>query len=250
MSTPVSTGRASSVEAAGRTWPMAVSISSRGSLIASPSAGCGPGGNSSASVVRRAVLARPALMRSWFSFSVPVSRSSRSSLTTPASSFAGTVVAPASPTSAGTLTRTPTSRSVAVSVKPSAVASSSTWPRIGRVARCGTTRTTAVSALPSSFTSQSNFMSSPLAARVGSWMSIASWPMQPPVGGRRSAPDRRSCPVGWSGSRSADSCCDASGVRSGTGRRRPPGRPGIGNPATVAAWRAPAAARQRSASQR
>ena len=92
-----------------------------------------------------------------------VTRSSFSSPTTPASSLAGTVVAPASATSAGTDVRMPTSRSVVVSVRPSAPASSSTWPRIGSVARLGTTRTTAPSALSNIVASQSNFIRSPLA---------------------------------------------------------------------------------------
>ena len=136
-SSPVSTGLASSVEAAIWVCSMALSRPSRGMLSRSPSSGRGPGGNSSASMHLIRVSKRPQRTVSvWVPVSSSISSGASGSVATKSvRSLAGAVVLPSSATSAGTTLRMPISRLVAVSESPSEVVSSRMLLRMGSVVR-------------------------------------------------------------------------------------------------------------------
>ena len=144
----MSTGRASSVEAAIWVCSMAANSSSRGMLRRSPSSGRGPGGNSSASMHLTWVSKRAHLRLSvWVERSRAISRSFSGSVPTKSvSRRAGTVVLPSSATSAATTLRIPISRLVAVRARPSEVVSSRMLLRMGRVVRVEMARDTICSA--------------------------------------------------------------------------------------------------------
>ena len=143
-STPVSTGLASSVDAAICVCSTAPTRSSRATSSLSPSSGRGPGGNSSASMhlicVSNRAQRRPS---DCVLASSVISRSSSGSVPTKSvSKRAGAVVEPSTVTSAGTTLRIPISRLVAVSARPSEVVSMRMLFRIGSVVRLEIARET------------------------------------------------------------------------------------------------------------
>ena len=149
-SSPVRTGRASSVEAAICVCSTARSRPSSGIVSRSPSSGRGPGGNSSASMHLMCVSKRPQrTARVWVAVSRLISSVSSGRLPTKSvSSRAGTVVLPSSATAAGTTFRMPISRFVAVRARPSAVVSRRTLFRMGSVVRVEMARDTVCNAWP------------------------------------------------------------------------------------------------------
>ena len=142
VSTPVSTGRLSSVAATKATSPIMRRSVPCDMRVVGLSGICGMIGNSSAS--------RPLMFASYgpdFRCTVFV-RTLRESSTLPGGSeltksmksFAGTVMAPSSSTFAGTQQLIPTSRLVAVSLRRPASVRRRTLPRIGRLPRVETPR--------------------------------------------------------------------------------------------------------------
>ena len=147
-STPVNTGRASSVEAAIEVCSTALTRSSSATSMRSPSSGRGPGGNSSASMHLMCVSNRAhRRFKDCVAPSRVISRSwSGRVLTKSVRRRAGAVVLPSIATSAATNLRIPISRLVAVSARPSDVVSMRMLLRMGKVVRLDIARETTCSA--------------------------------------------------------------------------------------------------------